>query len=622
MKQLLTDLGQSMRDGTPFRAQLPGGGEFYLDRPLPFLLLHRTSDDAASDGLEPLVRTEAAFLVAPDNVSRGSRIRRLMRVVSEHAVETHGAFLLVDVWAGEPAGEGAGGLPPPGFHLHGYPENPEMDDLLDVLCSHLSEIRIGGVRATAQRVAAPVSRRIRDRLLSVAGPGRICRMGVEVAPCHRAPEGGEPFPGVMRVLRRGFSRALRHGLYHFTRQETRHCPADFHALGRRHVQRKAWQVDRELDGISSSFDLLSCLNPLRPETLWRAFQRSNFERLPPLRYAPIPIDIGRAKRQLFALSLERVEDPTLAHLFGEKQDELDRQLNLLKDRGTRRFVLGSILLYGNIPASLVRTAEELLERVPGNTTASRTRRVRSDELARRAREEVEHYRQVCPDIEVRVELSSTPLSGLLVNRDVLLVSTDQRPPRVRVDALIQHEVGTHLVTYHNGRLQPLRQLRAGLAGYEELQEGLAVLAEYLVGGLDALRLRTLAARVLAAKAVVDGASFIEIFRLLCRYGFTARSAFQITLRVFRGGGFVKDYIYLSGLQAVLNFLSAGGEMERLYIGKIALKHLGIIEELRAREVLRAAPLLPRFLERPECLDRLAFLRAPRRVYELATAGSA
>ena len=36
----------------------------------------------------------------------------------------------------------------------------------------------------------------------------------------------------------------------------------------------------------------------------------------------------------------------------------------------------------------------------------------------------------------------------------------------------------------HGRSQPFQQLYVGLAGYEALQEGLAVLSEYLVGGLS------------------------------------------------------------------------------------------------------------------------------------------
>jgi hypothetical protein len=73
-----------------------------------------------------------------------------------------------------------------------------------------------------------------------------------------------------------------------------------------------------------------------------------------------------------------------------------------------------------------------------------------------------------------------------------------------------------VLTYYNGRAQPLRQLYTGLAGYDELQEGLAVLAEYLADGLDASRMRVLAARVVAAHSVEHGATFTDTFRMLTR----------------------------------------------------------------------------------------------------------
>lgn len=46
----------------------------------------------------------------------------------------------------------------------------------------------------------------------------------------------------------------------------------------------------------------------------------------------------------------------------------------------------------------------------------------------------------------------------------------------RVEPLIQHEIGTHVVTYRNGESQPLSLLAVGLPGYEETQEGLAIMA--------------------------------------------------------------------------------------------------------------------------------------------------
>jgi len=65
-----------------------------------------------------------------------------------------------------------------------------------------------------------------------------------------------------------------------------------------------------------------------------------------------------------------------------------------------------------------------------------------------------------------------------------------------------------------------------MGGYDQLQEGLAVLAEYLVGGLTVNRLRLLAGRVIGVESMVNGASFIETFNLLAnKYGFSNRIAY-------------------------------------------------------------------------------------------------
>ena len=204
----------------------------------------------------------------------------------------------------------------------------------------------------------------------------------------------------------------------------------------------------------------------------------------------------------------------------------------------------------------------------------------------------------------------------MVSKGHLIVASDSKMREHRADALMQHEIGTHLVTYYNGRAQRLAQLKSGLAGYEELQEGLAVLAEYLVSGMTPTRVRILAARVLGAKALVDGASFVDTFRLLCRYGFPPRGAFQITLRIYRGGGFIKDCVYLRGLAQLLEYLGHGGSFERLFVGKIALEHLEVIGELEGRGVIRPPKLLPRYLERDECQRRLAGLKRGKKIVDL------
>ena len=148
----------------------------------------------------------------------------------------------------------------------------------------------------------------------------------------------------------------------------------------------------------------------------------------------------------------------------------------------------------------------------------------------------------------------------------------------------------------------------GFSGYDQLQEGLAVLAEYLVDGLTVNRLRLLAGRVLAANAMVGGASFIETFELLYHtHNFPDKTAYYITMRIYRGGGLTKDAVYLAGLLEVMKYLKEGGKLETLYTGKFNTNHVALIEELLHRKVLKQ-PQLPRFLERDIAKERLKILR--------------
>ena len=156
-----------------------------------------------------------------------------------------------------------------------------------------------------------------------------------------------------------------------------------------------------------------------------------------------------------------------------------------------------------------------------------------------------------------------------------------------------------------------------MADYESLQEGLAILAEYLAGGLSRPRLRLLAGRVIAVQSIYQGADFIETFRILHdQYGFGQGAAFDIAMRVYRGGGYTKDAVYLRGLKKLLSYIAQGGDLELLLIGKISHEQLALVEELRWRKVLTPAVLRPRYLDRPETQRKLAFLRRNVSVLEL------
>ncbi len=63
------------------------------------------------------------------------------------------------------------------------------------------------------------------------------------------------------------------------------------------------------------------------------------------------------------------------------------------------------------------------------------------------------------------------------------------------------------------------------------------------------------------------------------------------LRVYRGG-LTKDAEYLRGLEAMW-YLQNEGDLNPLLVGKIAVEHIPIINELQYRDVFKPVPVLPR-----------------------------
>jgi len=433
-------------------------------------------------------------------------------------------------------------------------------------------------------------------------------IGIEVAPIHRDAGTGEEFPMLQSSLARQMDTVFRRTAFEFARSETLHRPLHYQALGRRTFVRAVVDVDRALSSVAESFDLLMTVTPSNAEEAFRAFQRSRYGKPPQFRYRPRTIDPALLKRAVYNAKVERIEDPTLEYIFREKQRELDLKLALIAERERPRFLPTAVALFGNVDAQLVELAASLTRLFSEKPGGNRGGKVDAATFAARAQSEFEGYRMVNPAMTGKVMVRDDIVS-LMVSAGDLMIGSGMSFPLQRVEPLIQHEVGTHVITYWNGRAQPFRLLASGLANHDELQEGLAVFTEYLVGGLTPARLKTLAGRVLAARTVIDGARFIDTFRLLRDdHGFSARTAYLIAMRVHRGGGFIKDAVYLRGLLKVMDYLKTGGRLETLFVGKMAAEHAPVVEELLRRQVLVPPPLRPSYLDMPDTHYRIERIR--------------
>jgi uncharacterized protein (TIGR02421 family) len=443
-------------------------------------------------------------------------------------------------------------------------------------------------------------------------------IGLQVRPIYRSHETGEDYPAVLRALKKGIGRALKQAFFTYAKTRTSASPEHYFSLGRRAMVQAVKKADESLSKVSDGFSFILQVTPVNAEAAWREFRRSRFAREPRFYYRPLTVDPGVLKRQLFDVALERIEDPTLAELFRQRQDELDRKITMLADIGTTRFTLGSQQVYGAVEPGLLKLAKEVLASVASRSRDdSEGRMLSAVEFAALADKEIRHYRQLLPQFDAKVVVLDDMFSGLMCSDGNLLIGRQTQIPERRAEALLQHEVGTHLLTYYNGLMEPFRLLHSGFARYDALQEGLAVLSEYLVGGLSRPRVRLLAARVVATDSMLQGASFIETFRKLDReHDFSQRAAYTIAMRVYRGGGLTKDAVYLRGLVDILGYFSQGGELEPLFVGKFSQDHIGLIRELLHRKVIKPPALRPRYLHISGVSERLARLRQGMTVPDL------
>jgi uncharacterized protein (TIGR02421 family) len=376
----------------------------------------------------------------------------------------------------------------------------------------------------------------------------------------------------------------------------------------------ALDVDARLTEIERGVNLLLNMTPVNAAQAWVDFERGAFETVPTLRLRPLEFEPDLVRRDLYNLEIENVTDPALHTLFRAKREEIARQISTLEDRDTSRFVYGTLQLYGGIAQPLMSAALDLLETIPSQVPYTRT--VTAGAFAEAARAEFDRYRAVYPDFPAHVEVRDD-VSELMVSFGRLLIPEAAAFAENRVEPLLHHEVGTHVVTYQNGARQPLTLLTIGLPGYNETQEGLAVLAEYLTGGLDPRRLRVLAARVVAIGKMLDGAGFLQIFESLRQdHRIPARTAWNIAIRVVVGGGSVKDAIYLRGIARILEIVAEGCSLDVLFVGKLSVDHIPLIQELLERNVLQPPWVRPRWLDVPGARDRLEKLRGGASITDL------
>lgn len=583
----MAELESCLQRDEPIRLDLSGRGKLFIDRPVPFIAVHigRMAQPAAREA----VSAHAAYLLAR-NVTDAVAV---LTLVGKAMQARFGNFLVIDL--GELAKDDLAADAP-----YLAPFAVTVSNTPDDAARAAGNALAGALQKVDARYRSPRIARMGAAEDKAAGLSKKLKsfpvLTVRFAPIYKAPEKGVFYPELRERLVANVVDAMLQGAADFVRSETALALNSHRALGRRVFIDAVSRADRAIDEIASRFDFLLGVTPINADAAWDAFSASGFERAPHFLYRPLTFEVAATKRSLFAISLDHFEDPVLSRLYGEKQQELDLQLSMLSLREARQFKEMGRALYGSVEPKLKDVALDILAKTARKPGRNEAESVDYRFVQKRAQAMIERYAGQSGGFAAEIAIRDDLPAGLMVSNGRLLISRSTKMARDRVDALLSHEVGVHLLTYFNGSGHGLKLFRSGLAGYEGTQEGLAVLAEFLAGGMTVARLRLLAGRVVAVDAMLEGAGFVETFRLLNKtHGFNDRTAFGIALRVHRGGGLAKDAIYLRGLLEILSHLKNGGALDPFWLGKIAAGQFSIMQELSTRGLLKTARLEPQFL---------------------------
>lgn len=352
-----------------------------------------------------------------------------------------------------------------------------------------------------------------------------------------------------------------------------------------------YEIDQKLIRIDSKIKLLYHLRPVNLESekvkFFENFKKNPQFEYPDLKFAPLEL--------IDELQNIKTDDSELGKIFKEKKQEILNKISLLEAIDEDRFLEISIKLFGKPEKQEVEQCKRILEEIDPKKIEKEEKLYNAEEAKEKFEKIFKNYSLKNWKVKIKEEMVADCVAG---KNNRLFIKKDSKFSRERIEALIVHEIETHILTAENGKNQPYEIFNRGLANYLITQEGLAT---YNVEKQRHTPFRNnykAQALVIAIDKGINS-SFVETFEEVLKFGLPIEQAFRCAVKVkrgfsdtSRGGVFTKDYIYFKGYQQIKNFIEHGGQLKDLYIGKINLEDLERVQKIQQ---LQPPRLLPKWL---------------------------
>ena len=394
---------------------------------------------------------------------------------------------------------------------------------------------------------------------------------------------GNHYPKIIRDLQRKLKKAILSLSLQFVKDLSSSSAKTSGSLLSQRADDQLLQVDRQLYHTIKNFELLARINPSNIESEHKKFRSSKFSENPHFKYSPIRIHPFRLKQQLGNIKTQKITDISIRNMYEEVINSYFDKIDLLASLNTERFLYNSLRYFGRPSKKDLDNAQYILHLPPLQSEPKSSPVIEPEQAMKVFEKALDGY-----GIDCKIEFSSKVVSKVMVlnSRKTIQFNPKARFTHKEVNALVEHEIGVHMTTTMNSNAHQLKVFNLGTPLNTKTQEGLAILAEYLSGNITLDRLRRLAHRVVVTDMMCNGDSFKKCFEYLAfEQNVSATDAFTLVTRVFRGGGFTKDFLYLTGFIEVLKLWENNTNLEPLLVGKTSLPYYGVITEMIERNML-------------------------------------
>lgn len=339
-------------------------------------------------------------------------------------------------------------------------------------------------------------------------------------------------------------------------------------------------IDEKVCDIDAQIKLLSHVSPQNLEDQKKVFfENKNYN--PRFLYRDTTLDIESIRREL--KRIPEIHHP-LYPLYKNKIKNIEQKLYLIESVGTPQFSEASQKLYGEVTHQRYKEAVTFLRSAPSQQQEDTSEELDTKEAEKIFLQFLEKHKLGHWKIKI---IQDGVVDVQVTKKNSILLKKGSSFRRNRLEALLVHEIGTHIFRFENGRRQPLRIFERGTEKYLQTEEGLAIWNQNQLG-LHLGQKYFQSAYLVIAIYLAEKMGFADLFQYLKRtYSLTDDEAWKLCVKSKRGlvdtsqkGSFTKDLMYFYGYRDLEKYLKNGGKIKDLYYGKYSLEDVSMIKQVK------------------------------------------